>query len=105
MMRRLMFLLALVVVAVAVAAPVAYAKVVNGTEGNDVLNGTNNNDRITGKRGDDRTRGRAGNDAYNYANGWGQDVVVDSGGRDALNFSAVDEDLDAYLCPEITFNN
>ncbi len=97
-------LLAMVLVAVAVAAPVAYAKVVNGTGGDDLLVGTNNADEITGRGGDDRTRGKQGDDTYNYASGWGRDVVVDSGGRDGLDFSAVDEDLVAYLCPGETFN-
>lgn len=76
----------MVLVAVAVAAPVAYAKVVNGTGGDDLLVGTNNADEITGRGGDDRTRGKQGDDTYNYASGWGRDVVVDSGGRDGLDF-------------------
>ncbi len=63
--------------------------------------GTRDNDRITGRGGDDRTVGKAGNDTYFYANGWGQDTVVDSGGTDTLNFSAVTEGVQVNLCSPV----
>jgi hypothetical protein len=47
------------------------------------------NDNISGGAGNDTTDGGAGNDTYSYKDGWGQDTVIDSGGTDALNFSAV----------------
>ena len=102
-MRRTLLLLAMAAMALLVAMPIAYAAVVNGTEGDDPnLAGTNDNDKITGKGGNDLTNGKKGNDLYNYANGWGLDGIKDSAGKDTLNFSQTNTDIFAYLCTDFT---
>jgi Ca2+-binding RTX toxin-like protein len=60
-----------------------------GTSGVDYIKGLAGNDKISGGAGNDTTDGGGGNDTYSYKEGWGQDTVIDSGGTDALNFSAV----------------
>ena len=99
MARRFLLLAVTAGAVLLVCSVVALAAVRTGTNGNDRLAGTRDNDRITGRGGDDTTIGKAGNDTYYYANGWGQDTVIDSRGTDTLNFSAVTENIDAFACP------
>jgi hypothetical protein len=99
MARRFLLLAVTAGAILLVCSAVALAAVRTGTNGNDRLAGTRDNDRITGRGGDDTTIGKAGNDTYYYANGWGQDTVIDSKGTDTLNFSAVTENVDAFACP------
>ncbi|MDP8899750.1 MAG: hypothetical protein M3N33_01075 [Actinomycetota bacterium] len=101
MARRFVLLVVMAGAVLLVCSAVAFAAVRTGTGGNDRLAGTRDNDRITGRGGDDTTIGKAGNDTYYYANGWGQDAVIDSRGTDTLNFSAVTENVDAFACPEL----
>jgi hypothetical protein len=60
-----------------------------GTGGVDYIKGLAGNDNISAGAGNDTTDGGGGNDTYSYKEGWGQDTLIDSGGIDALNFSAV----------------
>lgn len=103
MARRFLLLVVTAGAVLLVCSAVALAAVRTGTNGNDRLAGTRDNDRITYRityRGDGTTIGKPGNDArYYYANGWGQDTVIDSRGTDTLNFSAATENIDAFACP------
>lgn len=51
-----------------------------GAEGNDVLIGGTGNDRLDGGTGSDQLAGRQGNDTYVYAQGYGNDLIDNSGG-------------------------
>ena len=79
----------------------ALAAVRTGTDNPETLVGTKRADKITAKGGNDLTIGKKGNDTYFYQNGWGLDPLIDSAGRDTLDFSAVTTDLTVYLCPEL----
>jgi Ca2+-binding RTX toxin-like protein len=59
----------------------------DGRGGNDLLKGGLGNDALTGGAGNDTMHGGAGNDKY-VATPSGADVVVETTGRDALDFSA-----------------
>src|SRR5215210_1225006 len=49
----------------------------NGGRGNDTLRGEADNDQLSGDLGNDTLNGGAADDAYNFANGWGKDKIVD----------------------------
>ncbi|GLO15273.1 hypothetical protein PPUJ20028_38580 [Pseudomonas putida] len=51
-----------------------------GGEGNDVLMGGAGNDRLDGGTGSDQLAGRQGSDTYVYAQGYGNDLIDNSGG-------------------------
>ncbi len=53
------------------------ADTLDGGAGNDRLHGGNGNDQLKGGAGNDVLAGGRGADAYQYAAGWGQDVVDD----------------------------
>src|SRR5687767_6373350 len=93
MTRKALLLFSMALVALALCSGVALAATKIGTEASETLTGTRDNDRITGKGGDDITIGKKGNDAYSYADGWGTDAVVDSAGKDTVNFSQVSEEM------------
>jgi hypothetical protein len=80
---------------------VASAAIRTGNEGDNALMGTRYKDSITGKEGDDKTVGKGGNDAYFYADDRGHDTVVDSGGTDTLDFSAVTGGVSVHLCSPV----
>ncbi len=63
-----------------------------GTFGADYIKGLAGNDKISGYAGADTTDGGGGSDTYSYKEGWGIDTLIDSGGTDALNFSALATD-------------
>ena len=98
MARRFVLLVVMVGAALLVCSAVAFAAVRTGTAGSETLAGTPDSDKITGRGGDDRTVGKAGNDTYFYADGWGNDTVVDSRGVDTLDFTAVTGEIIGSLC-------
>src|SRR5918995_4123083 len=61
-MRRLVFVLTVMVAALFMASGVALAVTKIGTSGPDTLTGTNNSDTLVGNGGDDTLFSRAGND-------------------------------------------
>lgn len=72
-----------------------------GTSGVDYIKALSGNDQISGGAGSDTADGGAGNDTYSYKDGWGTDTLIDSGGIDHLNFSAVGSDkVFANFIPE-----
>ena len=101
-MRKALLLFATALVALALCSGVALAATKIGTDAAETLTGTNDNDRITGKGGDDITIGKKGNDLYNYPGTWNFDTVIDSGGKDALDFSRVGEPMLVVLCSDYT---
>ena len=101
MARRFALLVIMAGAVLLVCSAVAFAAVRTGNEGDNTLMGTRYKDSITGKGGDDRTVGKGGNDTYFYADGWGHDTVVDSGGTDTLNFSAVTGGVSVHLCSPV----
>ena len=61
-----------------------------GGAGDDTLTGDANNNILNGGAGKDTLIGGAGDDTYKYEAGWGVDnPIVDSGGNDTLDFSAL----------------
>ncbi len=60
-----------------------------GLGGNDILIGGKGNDHLAGGTGNDVLAGGLGNDTYVFENNWGKDVIIDDGGHDILDFSAV----------------
>ena len=86
---------------------VASAAIKIGTDGNDIIVGTKNADHITGKNGDDTLDGRAGNDVYHFADGFGQDTLIEPkkvgklpGGTDNISFSGVTTNSSIRLIPQ-----
>lgn len=63
--------------------------VILGQTGNDALLGQDGSDKLTGGAGNDTLNGALGDDRYLFADGWGQDRLSDTGGRDILDFSAL----------------
>ena len=79
---RKLIVLAIAVAALLVVAAPALAKVITGTNGDDVLIGTNNRDDISGKDGDDVIQGRdAGDDLFGEG---GEDKVQGNNGPDDI---------------------
>lgn len=88
-----------------------------GAQGNDTLEGQDGDDGLAGEEGDDYLVGSAGVDTliggagndrleagldadfYAFAENWGIDFLLDSGGATTIDFSAVTIDLD------LTFEN
>ena len=67
---------------------------IEGTPGDDVLFGDSGINILDGKGGDDILTGGAKSDTYRFADGWGIDTIVDSGGEfDTLDFSLCTADL------------
>ncbi|TAL40169.1 MAG: tandem-95 repeat protein [Alphaproteobacteria bacterium] len=63
--------------------------IISGTTGNDTIDSLGGDDRITGLAGDDTLTGGTGSDTYNFADGDGQDTVIDlSGALDTVKFDA-----------------
>jgi hypothetical protein len=94
---------ALALFAVLLIAGPAFAKVVNGTNGDDMLIGTKRKDQITGGGGQDLLKGKGGNDTYFFADNWGNDTLVETakGGIDTLDFQGVSSDkVTVNLTPE-----
>ena len=100
MARRFVVLVIMAGAVLLVCSALASAAVRTGNEGDNTLMGTRYKDSITGK-GDDRTVGKGGNDTYFYADDWGHDTVVDSGGTDTLDFSAVTGGVSVHLCSPV----
>ena len=99
-MRRIATATAALVLAATLSAGMATAAVKVGTDGAEALVGTKHADHLAGKGGDDTTSGKRGNDTYHYAEGWGQDTLIDPEGTDTLDFSAHAGPVTAALCPE-----
>jgi len=68
-----------------------------GSGKDDVLVGDEQNNQITGGMGDDDIQGGLGDDTYIFDDGWGVDVVMDTGGEDTLDFRLVASNLDVDL--------
>lgn len=97
----------LAVTALLLFCTVASAAIKIGTDGNDTIVGTKNADHINGKNGDDTLDGRAGNDVYHFADGFGQDTLIEPkkvgklpGGTDTVNFSGVTTNSSIRLVPQ-----
>lgn len=58
-----------------------------GGAGNDILIANEGEDTLTGGAGDDRLDGGRGADRYVFSNNFGNDLIVDAGGFDRLEFS------------------
>jgi hypothetical protein len=96
MSHRSFLALALALFAVLLVAGPALSKVLVGTDGPDVLIGTKRGDQITGKGAPDVLKGKGGNDTYFFDDNWGQDTALIEGrrgGKDTLDFSAVDSSV------------
>ncbi len=57
-----------------------------GKEGNDIVTGSFYGDKITGGAGNDILDGRDGDDTYIFNKGDGLDTIIDSRGRDTIQF-------------------
>ncbi len=77
-----------------------------GAYGNDSIDGGNGNDTLFGGYGSDTLLGGPGNDyldgglnhdQYKFANAWGVDTIIDIGGTDLVNMSAVTARITANL--------
>jgi len=73
------------------AGSIAGFEDLTGSLFDDELTGDNNANTITGLAGDDILTGLDGDDIYVFADGWGNDTVVEAaaGGNDTLDFTAV----------------
>ncbi|CAA9438424.1 MAG: hypothetical protein AVDCRST_MAG22-3865 [uncultured Rubrobacteraceae bacterium] len=106
--------IAIVVLTLALAlssSTAAFAALRVGTNSAEVLTGTHSADLLNGKGAGDALRGLAANDVYYFADGYGQDTLVERaqhkvggkvlpGGKDSLNFSRVTSAMSVYLTPE-----
>jgi Ca2+-binding RTX toxin-like protein len=88
------------VAAVGAVAPMAFARIIGGTSGNDTLNGTARADSIAGRGGDDRINGLAGDDAITgdagddtISGGPGEDIIYAGAGRDTVSGNGGDDHL------------
>jgi Ca2+-binding RTX toxin-like protein len=88
-MRRLVFLLAAMTIALLQASGVALAVNKTGTDGPDTLRGTNGDDKLVGKGGNDRLFSLAGDDTP--LGGPGKDVVF--GDNERLEISGGDKNF------------
>ena len=77
---------------------------ITGGDGDDRIFGGDGNDTLTGGAGDDTLSGGEGDDTYIFADGWGEDVVVESAhaGNDTLDYSVVANNLTHLLGSEST---
>ncbi|MCD6138432.1 MAG: hypothetical protein J7J91_07685 [Deltaproteobacteria bacterium] len=77
---------------------------ITGGAGDDRIFGGDGNDTLTGGAGDDTLSGGEGDDTYIFADGWGEDVVVESphAGSDTLDYSVVVKNLTHLLGSEST---
>ena len=62
-------------------------QLIQGTESDDKLVGTIAKDIFNGTTGNDQLSGLVGNDTYQYAFGDGNDIIVDKGGIDRIEFT------------------
>ncbi|MEJ2762138.1 MAG: hypothetical protein P8126_11605 [Gammaproteobacteria bacterium] len=67
--------------------------------GDDTVTGGSDNDTLVGGSGDDTLSGGAGDDLYVFADGWGNDTILEEAeeGDDTLDFSAVTAGLTIQL--------
>jgi Ca2+-binding RTX toxin-like protein len=56
--------------------------------GNDTINAWGGNNILSGGQGDDLLVASIGNDVYRYAQGDGNDLIIDAGGTDRIEFGA-----------------
>lgn len=63
-----------------------YVDTLYGGEGNDVLYGNGSNDLLDGGLGDDTLYGGSGDDLYVFGVGYGNDIISESSGIDAVTF-------------------
>ncbi len=99
-MRRTILLLTMMGLTLVFSSAVALAAVKIGTNAGETIRGTDSADQITGKGGNDKTIGKLGNDIYYYADGFGVDTLIDTGGTDTLSFSKLTAGVNVYLIPE-----
>jgi Ca2+-binding RTX toxin-like protein len=66
-----------------------------GGAGDDLITGNNENNQLTGGGGDDTLTGGLGDDTYFFADGWGNDTLIElaAGGQDTVNFEALTTSL------------
>ncbi|MFT3779392.1 MAG: putative Ig domain-containing protein [Ottowia sp.] len=62
---------------------------VSGTSGADIRWGTSGDDLLIGGQGSDALTGGLGNDTYRWSKGDGDDVIVELGGNDTIEFTDV----------------
>ena len=99
-MRRTILLLTMMGLTLVLSSAIALAAVKVGTNAGERIVGTDGNDQINGKGGNDDLRGRLGNDIYYFADGFGVDKLIDTGGTDTLSFSTLTTGVNVYLLPE-----
>ncbi|MET0067325.1 MAG: calcium-binding protein [Candidatus Thiodiazotropha sp.] len=64
-----------------------YDDQLSGAGGDDTLYGLSGNDRLDGGVGNDRLEGGSGNDVYQFHQGDGQDLIVDTQGQNIVEFT------------------
>jgi Ca2+-binding RTX toxin-like protein len=100
-MRRVVFMLAAMVLAMLLASGVALAANKIGTNGPDVLLGTNKADNLIGRGGNDVLPGNRGSD--NIVGGAGNDLLIDGDLRESATDTLVGGDgndvIDAFNRP------
>jgi len=67
----------------------ADADSLDGGEGADTLLGGTGNDTLDGGLKNDLLKGGAGKDSYNFAQNWGDDIIVDSDGDGLINVAGI----------------
>ncbi len=76
-----------------VDASVTVPVTLKGGAGNDILSGGGGDDTLIGDAGDDTLTGGLGNDRYVFANGWGNDTILETASNvdqnDTVDFSAI----------------
>ena len=68
-----------------------------GGDGADTLTGLDGADTLDGGAGDDNLQGGADGDTYRFADGWGDDILRDSGEGHTLDFSAATAAINGTL--------
>ena len=74
-----------------------------GKEGTDLLIGGIGDDHLFGGSGNDKSYGGPGDDTYYFEDNWGVDTLVDSPGKNVLDFSRVTKKVTVLLNEDGTF--
>ncbi len=61
----------------------------SGGDGNDTLMGREGNDTLNGGTGNDILSGGKGNDTYIFAEGYGEDTIIDINGKNTIRFQGL----------------
>lgn len=61
----------------------------SGEAGNDILSGEEGNDTLDGGAGNDLLKGGKGDDTYIFAEGYGEDAIIDAYGTNTIYFKGI----------------